>query len=84
VLRVVVGSQQHVVIAASGLGKAKTVLQVAMVICVIAVHGKSLWLELLIYATVLVTVLSGADCFFGRSVGEPGRDGVQQTSSSQA
>src|SRR5437588_2765123 len=65
VLRVAVGSQQHVVIAASGLGKAKTVLQVAMVICVIAVHGKPLWLELLIYATVIVTVLSGADYFFG-------------------
>jgi CDP-diacylglycerol--glycerol-3-phosphate 3-phosphatidyltransferase len=65
VLRVAVGTQQHVVIAASGLGKAKTILQVAMVICVIAVHGDPLWLELLIYATVVVTVLSGADYFFG-------------------
>jgi len=65
VLRVAVGGQQHVVIAASGLGKVKTALQVAMVICVIAVHGHPLWLELLIYATVVVTVLSGADYFFG-------------------
>ena len=65
VLRVAVGGQQHVVIAASGLGKVKTALQVAMVICVIAVHGHPLWLELLIFATVLITVLSGADYFFG-------------------
>jgi CDP-diacylglycerol---glycerol-3-phosphate 3-phosphatidyltransferase len=65
VLRVAVGSQQHVVIPAGQLGKMKTVLQVAMVICVIAVHGHPLWLELLIYATVLITVLSGADYFFG-------------------
>jgi CDP-diacylglycerol---glycerol-3-phosphate 3-phosphatidyltransferase len=65
VLRVAVGAQQHLVISASSLGKLKTALQVAMVICVIAVHGHPLWLELLIYATVVVTVLSGADYFFG-------------------
>src|SRR5579872_1706782 len=44
VLRVAVGTQQQVVISASGFGKVKTALQVAMVICVIAVHGKPLWL----------------------------------------
>jgi CDP-diacylglycerol--glycerol-3-phosphate 3-phosphatidyltransferase len=65
VLRVAVGTQQGVVISASGFGKAKTALQVAMVICVIAVHGHPLWLSLLIYLTVVVTVLSGADYFFG-------------------
>jgi len=65
VLRVAVGSQQHVVISASQFGKVKTAFQVAMVICVIAVHGHPLWLALLIYATVVVTVLSGADYFFG-------------------
>ena len=65
VLRVAVGSQQGVVIPAGQFGKLKTVLQVAMVICVIAVHGHPLWLDLLIYATVIVTVLSGADYFFG-------------------
>jgi CDP-diacylglycerol--glycerol-3-phosphate 3-phosphatidyltransferase len=43
----------------------KTAAQVAMVICVIAVHGHPLWLELLIYVTVVITVLSGADYFFG-------------------
>src|SRR5579884_2844530 len=65
VLRVAVGAQQHVVISASALGKVKTAVQVAMVICVIAVHGHPLWLQLLIYATVVITVLSGADYFFG-------------------
>ena len=65
VLRVAVGTQQHVVISASGLGKVKTALQVAMVIALIAVHGRPVWLDVLIYATVLVTVLSGADYFFG-------------------
>jgi CDP-diacylglycerol--glycerol-3-phosphate 3-phosphatidyltransferase len=65
VLRVAVGSQQGVVISASALGKLKTAVQVAMVIALIAVHGRPLWLWLLIYATVLVTVMSGADYFFG-------------------
>jgi CDP-diacylglycerol--glycerol-3-phosphate 3-phosphatidyltransferase len=65
VLRVAVGTQQHVVISASGLGKVKTALQVAMVISVIAVTGHPVWLEVLIYVTVVVTVLSGADYFFG-------------------
>ncbi|HEV3128516.1 MAG TPA: CDP-diacylglycerol--glycerol-3-phosphate 3-phosphatidyltransferase [Solirubrobacteraceae bacterium] len=65
VLRVAVGTQQGVVIAASLWGKVKTAVQVAMVISVIAVHGHPLWLDLLIYATVLITVLSGADYFFG-------------------
>ena len=63
VLRVAVGTQQGVVISASIWGKLKTAVQVVMVICVIAVHGHPLWVSLLIYATVAVTVLSGADYF---------------------
>src|SRR5438270_11204324 len=55
VLRVAVGTQQGVVIPASMWGKWKTVIQVAMVISVIAVHGHPLWVTLLIYATVLIT-----------------------------
>jgi CDP-diacylglycerol--glycerol-3-phosphate 3-phosphatidyltransferase len=72
VLRVAVGTQQGLVISASAFGKAKTAVQVAMVIAVIAVHGHPVWLDLLIYATVAVTVLSGADYFFGirRRLGE--------------
>jgi CDP-diacylglycerol---glycerol-3-phosphate 3-phosphatidyltransferase len=36
-----------------------------MVMCLIAVHGHPLWLSLLVYVTVLITVLSGAEYFFG-------------------
>jgi CDP-diacylglycerol---glycerol-3-phosphate 3-phosphatidyltransferase len=38
-----------------------------MVMVVIAVPGRPLWVSLLVYATVLITVLSGADYFFGVS-----------------
>ena len=65
VLRVAAGAQQGVVIAASPLGKLKTAFQVAMVMALIAVPGDPLWVSLLVYVTVAVTVLSGADYFFG-------------------
>jgi CDP-diacylglycerol--glycerol-3-phosphate 3-phosphatidyltransferase len=65
VLRVAAGAGQGVVISASQLGKVKTAAQVAMVIALIAVHGRPLWVWLLVYATVVITVLSGADYFFG-------------------
>src|SRR5437588_4767904 len=52
VLRVAVGSQQGTVVAASLLGKLKTAVQVAMVIALIAVHGRPVWLSVLIYVTV--------------------------------
>jgi CDP-diacylglycerol---glycerol-3-phosphate 3-phosphatidyltransferase len=69
VLRVAVGTQQGVVISANLLGKLKTATQVAMVMVLIAVHGRPLWVSLLVYATVAITVLSGADYFFGVSRG---------------
>jgi CDP-diacylglycerol--glycerol-3-phosphate 3-phosphatidyltransferase len=65
VLRVAAGTQQGVVISASALGKVKTAFQVAMVMVLIAVGSSPVWVSLLVYATVLVTVLSGADYFFG-------------------
>jgi CDP-diacylglycerol---glycerol-3-phosphate 3-phosphatidyltransferase len=78
VLRVAVGTQQGLVISASALGKLKTAIQVAMVLCLIAVHGKPLWVSLLVYATVLVTVLSGADYFFGlRRLRDESGEGVE-------
>jgi CDP-diacylglycerol---glycerol-3-phosphate 3-phosphatidyltransferase len=40
-------------------------MQIAAILAVIAVTGKPLWVVLLLYATVLVTVLSGLDFFFG-------------------
>ncbi len=67
VLRVAVGAQQGVVISASWLGKLKTVTQVAMVMALIIVGSgpRPLWVSLLVYVTVIITVLSGADYFFG-------------------
>ncbi|HEV2999086.1 MAG TPA: hypothetical protein VGX16_08250, partial [Solirubrobacteraceae bacterium] len=57
--------QAGVVLAASMSGKIKTCLQIAAILAVIAVHGSPLWVSLLVYATVVVTVLSGLDYFFG-------------------
>jgi CDP-diacylglycerol--glycerol-3-phosphate 3-phosphatidyltransferase len=65
VLRVAAGAGQGLVISASVLGKVKTALQVAMVLVLIAVHGRPTWVTVLVYVTVVVTVLSGADYFFG-------------------
>src|SRR2546421_3128739 len=66
-LRVAAGAGQGSVIGASSLGKIKTAFQVAMVMVLIAVHGRPLWVSLLVYTAVVVTVISGADYFFGAS-----------------
>src|SRR5476651_1350748 len=58
-------TQAGVVMAASMFGKVKTCLQIAAILCVIAVHGQPLWVSALLYAAVAVTVLSGLDYFFG-------------------
>jgi CDP-diacylglycerol--glycerol-3-phosphate 3-phosphatidyltransferase len=76
VLRAGAVAQQGRVIGASPLGKLKTAFQVAMVMSLIAVTGHHpLWVSLLVYAAVGVTVLSGADYFFGlrRSMSEAER-----------
>lgn len=61
-----------VVVAASMLGKVKTCLQIAAILALIAVDGRPLWVMLLVYVTVVVTVVSGLDFFFGmrRRLGE--------------
>ncbi|MGI8558832.1 MAG: CDP-diacylglycerol--glycerol-3-phosphate 3-phosphatidyltransferase [Solirubrobacteraceae bacterium] len=58
-------TQQGVVMGASMLGKIKTCVQIAAIMAVIAVHSRPVWVETLVYATVLVTVVSGLDYFFG-------------------
>jgi len=58
-------TQAGVVMVASTFGKVKTCMQIAAILAVIAVPDKPLWVALLLYATVLVTVLSGLDFFFG-------------------
>mgnify|MGYP001078740548 FL=1 len=58
-------SGQGVVIAARRWGKVKTALQVLMIFLLIAVSGSPVWLDVLVYVTVAVTVISGVDYFFG-------------------
>src|SRR5918995_1320943 len=60
-----VAAERGVVIQASWLGKAKTILQIAAVIALIALHPAPLWVDLLVYAAVAMTVISGVDYFFG-------------------
>jgi CDP-diacylglycerol--glycerol-3-phosphate 3-phosphatidyltransferase len=60
-----VAAEQGVVIAASGLGKAKTVVQVVAILAVIAWDPTPLAVDLLLYAAVAITIASGADYFFG-------------------
>jgi CDP-diacylglycerol---glycerol-3-phosphate 3-phosphatidyltransferase len=71
-LRVAAG-QQGAIIPANRLGKAKTVLQVAMVLALIAANDPhALSVQLLVYATVGITVASGASYFlnFRKSIEE--------------
>jgi CDP-diacylglycerol---glycerol-3-phosphate 3-phosphatidyltransferase len=53
------------VIAASWLGKVKTVLQIAAVIALIAANPAPAWVDVLVYLALAATVISGADYFFG-------------------
>jgi CDP-diacylglycerol--glycerol-3-phosphate 3-phosphatidyltransferase len=75
-LRIAAG-QQGVVIPASGLGKVKTIVQVAAVLALIAANDASdAWVQALVYAMVAITVASGADYFlnFRRTVDEASRE----------
>ena len=60
-----VAVERGVVIAASPLGKLKTLLQVAAIFALILIDGTPLWAEVLLYVAVAVTVISGADYFYG-------------------
>ncbi len=60
-----VAVEQGVVISASWLGKLKTGLQVAAIVALIAVDPATTAVDILVYAAVAVTVISGADYFFG-------------------
>jgi CDP-diacylglycerol--glycerol-3-phosphate 3-phosphatidyltransferase len=81
VLRAAAGTQQGVVISASSFGKLKTVAQVAMVMCLIAFDQRPVWVTVLVYVTVAITVLSGLDYFFGlrRRVAEATASGATST-----
>jgi CDP-diacylglycerol--glycerol-3-phosphate 3-phosphatidyltransferase len=60
-----IAAERGLVISASWLGKAKTVLQIAAVIALIATNPAPLWVDVLVYVALVATVLSGADYFFG-------------------
>jgi CDP-diacylglycerol--glycerol-3-phosphate 3-phosphatidyltransferase len=81
-LRVAAG-QQGVVIPASLLGKAKTILQVAMVMALIAADSGDPWVQVLVYLAVAMTVISGADYFLNvrRRIEQSRRRRLDQTRS---
>lgn len=58
-----VAAEHGVVIAAGWSGKLKTTLQVAAIIALIATDPAPLGVDLLVYAAVAVTVVSGVDYF---------------------
>jgi len=60
-----VAAEKGVVIAASWLGKVKTSLQVAAIFALIIWDPAPAAVDVLVYAAVAVTVISGADYFFG-------------------
>src|ERR1700743_3043450 len=60
-----IAAERGLVIAASWMGKAKTVPQIAAVIALIATNPSPAWVDVLVYAAVAVTIVGGADYFFG-------------------
>lgn len=74
-LRIAAGAQ-GVVISASLLGKAKTILQIGMVMALIASgDSDAAWVQALVYTAVALTVVSGADYFLNvRKRIEEGRE----------
>jgi CDP-diacylglycerol--glycerol-3-phosphate 3-phosphatidyltransferase len=60
-----IAAERGIVIAASWLGKVKTVLQIAAVIALIATNPAPAWVDALVYLALIATVVSGADYFFG-------------------
>ena len=60
-----VAAERGVVISASWLGKVKTGLQVAAIFGLIAFDDSPVGVDILVYAAVAMTVISGADYFTG-------------------
>jgi CDP-diacylglycerol--glycerol-3-phosphate 3-phosphatidyltransferase len=60
-----VAAERGVVISASWLGKAKTGLQIAAIFGLIAFEDSPTGVDILVYAAVAMTVISGADYFLG-------------------
>jgi CDP-diacylglycerol--glycerol-3-phosphate 3-phosphatidyltransferase len=60
-----IANERGIVIAASWLGKLKTALQIAAVLALIITDPAPLAIDLLVYLALAVTIISGADYFFG-------------------
>jgi CDP-diacylglycerol--glycerol-3-phosphate 3-phosphatidyltransferase len=60
-----IAAERGVVIAASWMGKLKTVLQIAAIFALIATNPAPTWVNLLVYLAVAATLISGADYFLG-------------------
>ncbi len=60
-----IAAERGVVIAASWMGKLKTVLQIAAIFALIATNPAPTWVDVLLYVAVAVTLISGADYFLG-------------------
>jgi CDP-diacylglycerol---glycerol-3-phosphate 3-phosphatidyltransferase len=74
-LRIVAG-QQGLVIAASGLGRAKTICQAVAVLALIAASDpEAAWVLALVYAAVAITIASGVDYFLRFLRGEAAAPG---------
>ncbi len=63
-LRLIAMEQGGHVIPASSWGKAKTTTQMAMVLALMVADGSPPAVDILVWATVAVTVISGGDYFF--------------------
>jgi CDP-diacylglycerol--glycerol-3-phosphate 3-phosphatidyltransferase len=80
-----VAAERGVVIAASWLGKVKTALQIAAVFALIVVNPAPVWVDVLVYAAVAITVISGIDYFFGlRGMIEEQRHAHEEKASARA
>lgn len=60
-----IAADRGVVIAASWMGKVKTVLQIGAVFALIIFNPAPLWVDGLVYLALIATVVSGVDYFFG-------------------
>lgn len=60
-----IAADRGVVIAASWMGKVKTVLQIGAVFALIIFNPAPLWVDVLVYLALVATVISGLDYFFG-------------------
>jgi len=60
-----IAAERGVIISASWMGKVKTVLQIAAIFALIATNPAPVWVDILVYLAVAVTLISGADYIFG-------------------